>query len=360
MADSTSALGFYPGELILMGMSGKLASASTLQTIKSENVSQLILFSHNYESPEQLIDLTDSLQNHSPDALPILVSADQEGGRVQRFIAGFTRLPSAKKIGDRNLPSLTFELAKIQARELFAAGIQLNFAPDSDINTNPQNPVIGDRAFGDHEDRVTRMVTASVRGHLQEGVHPCIKHFPGHGDTHLDSHFALPSVTTPLDLLRTREWIPFHKAMRSGCQFLMSAHVLLPHLDPKFPGTLSKTFLQTYLRQELQYRGIIVSDDMEMHAITHHYGAQEAPLLALEAGCDLLCYRSEEQALIALESIKKALESGRLSAERLRQSAMRIREVRKGIQLAKNKLSKVQRLSLIGSEEHAASAAQFL
>jgi beta-N-acetylhexosaminidase len=348
-----SSLGFSPAELIIMGFSGKSLSPESIRHIVDEGFTHFILFAHNYESKEQLIQLTDELQGlGKAGGAPFIISADQEGGRVARFRNGFTILPPARKIGDKGSPTFAFETSKIQARELHAAGIQLNFAPVCDINTNPKNPVIGDRAFGDQEDVVSRMVTASVRAHLLEKVEPCIKHFPGHGDTNLDSHLSLPTVTTPLETLKAREWIPFHKAMKSGCRYLMSAHILLPHIDPERPGTLSSTFLKDYVRQHLMYRGVIVSDDMEMGAITSNYGKEEAPILALQAGCDLLCYRTEPEALIALESIKKAISDGRLDANELRKSIDRTRAVRQSMRLASETLSPQDRLAIIGNPEH--------
>jgi beta-N-acetylhexosaminidase len=342
-------------ELVIMGFQGKSLSPETLKTISSERPPLFILFSHNYESKDQLLALTDEIQARVREAghsIPAIISADQEGGRVQRFRKDFTLLPTAQKVGEKASPNLTFDLTRIQAKELFAAGIQLNFAPVCDINTNPANPVIGDRAYGNSPDLVTRMASAVVRGHLTEGVEPCIKHFPGHGDTHLDSHESLPTVHTPLETLRSREWIPFHRAMKSGASFLMSAHILLPHLDEKNPGTLSPTFLKDHLRGTLMYQGIVLSDDMEMGAITKNYGEEEAPILALQAGCDALCYRSESAALIAMESIKKALSEGRLDPARLKSSIDRLRKIRSGIQLAQNQMPREERLRLIGAEEH--------
>ncbi len=358
--------GYSAGECVIMGISGYSVSESTRQYILKEQVTQFILFAHNYNAnhplaKEELFNLTSGLQSLSGSTSthdPMLISVDQEGGRVQRFKNGFTLLPSAKKVAEKNSPQLAFEVAQVQARELFAAGIQLNFAPVCDINTNAANPVIGDRAYGDNESIVTQMVTASVRAHLLERVQPCIKHFPGHGDTHLDSHFALPTVTTSLEVLRAREWLPFQKAIKSGCNFLMSAHIMLPHLDAERPGTLSETFLKKYLREELRYPGIVVSDDMEMHAITHHYGADEAPILALEAGCDLLCYRSEAQAMAAIEAIKKAVKDGRLSADQLKTSIDRVRKIRNKIVLAEQMMPISERDAMIGSENHRAVIAK--
>ena len=356
---------FNIGDLIILGFQGQDVSTATQKTIQSYGISNVILFgpnnpNNNYASKEQLIDLNDQLQSlMTPDQGPMIISVDQEGGRVQRFRNEFTLLPTAKKVSEKHSPELTYELTKIQARELFAAGIQLNFAPVCDINTNPANPVIGDRAYGSEESTVSDMVEVVVRGHLDQNVQACIKHFPGHGDTHTDSHYALPTVHTPLETLRSREWLPFMRAMRAGCNFLMSAHILLPHLDAERPGTLSKTFLKKHLREELNYQGVVISDDMQMQAITDHYGATEAPILALEAGCDLLCYRTEDASIIALEAIQKAIMDKRLSIAQLNASVERVRKIRKVMKLSKDWMSRQERLNVIGNPAHLAFVEQF-
>jgi beta-N-acetylhexosaminidase len=219
-------------------------------------------------------------------------------------------------------------VARICAAELKAVGVNLCFAPVCDINTNPKNPVIGDRAFGDTEDLVSRMITASVRGYLMGGVQPCMKHFPGHGDTDKDSHFDLPRVSTPLATLREREFRPFVRASKSRCNMLMTAHILLPELDPEFPATLSPKILKKILREELRYTRVIFSDDMEMKAVTEHYG-EKAPVLALKAGCDALLYRSEAASRRAYEILSQALENGELDPKSVLESVDRLRALKK-------------------------------
>jgi beta-N-acetylhexosaminidase len=214
-----------------------------------------------------------------------------------------------------------FELSEMVAAELKAVGINVNFAPVADINSNPKNPVIGMRAYGEDEDTVSKMVSAFVRGHLHQGVQPCVKHFPGHGDTTVDSHFALPSVSDTLESLQERELRPFVKAFKSGCRWLMTAHLMNPSIDPKYPATLSKRLLTEILRDEMRYTGLVISDDLEMKAISDHYGPEEAPRLAIEAGCDLLIYRTEAASRHAYTSVIKALEEGRLDPERVLESA---------------------------------------
>lgn len=348
--------GYSVSELVILGFAGPSLSSEMLQTIEREKPTQFILFSQNYESKEQLIELNDEIQRRvaSYSNFPAIISVDQEGGRVQRFRKDFTLLPPALRVGNQASPTVVFDLTKIQASELFAAGVNLNYAPVCDINTNPNNPVIGDRAYGSSTDQVTRAASAVVRGHLSEGVEACIKHFPGHGDTHVDSHESLPTVTTPLELLKSREWLPFHRAMKSGCNFVMSAHILLPHLDADFPGTFSPTFLKTYLRGELMYQGVIISDDMEMGAVVKTYGEYEAPILALKAGCDLLCYRSEAKALVAIQAIHKAVKDKLLNSQDLMRSIDRVRKVRVNLILPSLNLTVTDRLNRIGSAQNRA------
>jgi beta-N-acetylhexosaminidase len=309
------------GELFIMGFSGQELSEETEAFLSTAKIGGVILFAQNYESPEQVTQLINRIQECRTDELPLWVTVDHEGGKVQRFREGFTRIPEAGNVARINSPKFLFELSEKTAAELKAVGVNVNFAPIADINSNPKNPVIGNRAYGESEDSVSKMVSAFVRGHLTQGVQPCVKHFPGHGDTTVDSHFALPKVVDPIESLREREFKPFVKAFKSGCRWTMTAHLLNPNLDSERPATLSKRVLQGILRDELRYTGLIVSDDMEMKAITAHFGAEEAPRLAIEAGCDLLIYRTEAATRQAYEALSKALDEGRLNPDRVIESA---------------------------------------
>lgn len=315
------------GELFMVGFSGYELSESTSAFFSQARIGGVILFSHNYENPAQLAELCNQIQECRLD-LPLWVSADHEGGKVQRFKKGFTRIPDAASLGAMDSPKLAFEVSQVIAKELKAVGINLNFFPVADISTNPKNPVIGNRSFGSTEESVSKIVTAVVRGHLLAGVQPCVKHFPGHGDTNTDSHFALPRVETPLETLIDREIKPFLKAFKSKCSMVMTAHILNSKLDPKYPATLSKFVLQNLLRQQCRYNKIIISDDMEMKAITEHFGADEAPRLAVEAGCDILTYRSEAAGRHAYEMLIKALEKGTLSPQIVLQAQKRIQALK--------------------------------
>lgn len=318
------------GELFITGFSGLELSDETASFLSQARIGGVILFSPNYENPAQVAELCNQIQECRTD-LPLWISVDHEGGRVQRFKKPFTKIPEMQQIGNTDSPRLAFEISELMAKELKAVGINLNYTPVADINTNPKNPVIGARAFGDTEDRVSKMVSAFVRGHLVHKVQPCVKHFPGHGDTNTDSHFALPKVDTPLETLRDREFKPFVKGFKSRCAMVMTAHVLMPELDPKYPATLSKRILREILRGELRYQKLIISDDLEMKAITDHYGAEEAPKLAIEAGCDLLIYRSESGARHAYEALAQALEKGELDPKLVLEAAERSKALKKDV-----------------------------
>jgi len=321
------------GELFITGFSGMELSDDTTAFLSQAQIGGVIIFAHNYENPAQIAELSNQIQECRTD-LPLWISVDHEGGKVQRFKrTPFTRIPDAHAIGLMDSPKLTFDVADIMAKELKAVGMNVNFCPVADIHTNPKNPVIGVRAFGTDEETVSKHVTAMVRGHMVNNVVPCVKHFPGHGDTNSDSHFALPKVDTPIEILREREFKPFLKSFKSRCPMVMTAHVLLPKIDPDFPATLSKKILQDFLRNELRYNRLIISDDLEMKAITDHYGVEEAPRMALIAGCDLLIYRSEGPARQAYESLTRDLDSGKLPAEVVLEAAERSQTLKKEILL---------------------------
>lgn len=316
------------GELFIIGFNGLELSDETAAFISQAKIGGVIVFAHNYDSPAQMGELANQIQSCKGE-LPLWISVDHEGGRVQRFKKGFTKIPEALSIAKADSPKLTFDIAEMVGKELKAVGINVDFCPVADINSNPKNPVIGARAYGDHEEAVTKHVTAVVRGLLVSGVQPCVKHFPGHGDTHVDSHFALPTVDTDLETLKEREFKPFTRSFKSRCSFVMTAHLICKAIDPELPSTLSRKTLVDLLRKELRYTKLIVSDDLEMKAITEHYGAEDAPRMAIQAGCDLLIYRSEPAARHAYAALTQALEDGKLDPKLVIEAAERSYSVKR-------------------------------
>jgi beta-N-acetylhexosaminidase len=353
MSTSVQAAKKALGELFIMGFNGLELSESTSAFIQSANIGGVILFSPNYETPGQVAELINQIQSRRTD-LPLWVSVDHEGGRVQRFKKEFTKIPEAMAITALDSPKLTFEIAEVMAKELKAVGINLNYAPVADINTNPKNPVIGARAFGNNEETVTKMTTAVVRGHLLHKVQPCVKHFPGHGDTSQDSHFALPKVDTDEETLMEREFKPFVKAFRSHCAMVMTAHIICSKLDPERPATLSSKILTDILRNRLRYTGLIISDDLEMKAITDHFGPEDAPRLAIEAGCDLLIYRTEAATRAAHASLTKALESGKLDPKFVLEAEKRSKALKKEVLLPYHETNIAELPEKVGTPENQA------
>jgi beta-N-acetylhexosaminidase len=283
------------------------------------------VFGSNIVSPQQLRELTDAIYAANPQAM---IAIDEEGGDVTRLhYADGSPLPGNALLGRIDDPDYTASVAARIGWDLRRTGFNLDFAPDADINSNPDNPVIGTRSFGTAPGAVAAQVAAWTRGIQSTGVAACSKHFPGHGDTAQDSHVSLPVVDRSLDELREREFVPFVAAIAAGTKTIMSSHILLPQLDADRPATLSRMILQDLLRDELGFGGVIVSDALDMAGASGDIGIPEAAVRALDAGCDLLCIGSETTAedVDELERvILLAIEDGRLSAARVQDAADRI------------------------------------
>ncbi len=283
------------------------------------------LFAENIASPEQLRALTTAIRSANPRAL---IAIDEEGGDVSRLHAATgSPFPGNAVLGRLDDVELTASVGAAVAAELRAVGVDLNFAPDADINSNPDNPVIGVRSFGADAALVARHTAAWVAAHEAGGVAVSAKHFPGHGDTNADSHLALPVVDLPLAALRERELVPFRAAIAAGARTIMSSHILLPQLDAERPATFSPRILQGLLRDELGFDGVIVSDALDMAGASGAIGIAAAAVRALAGGCDLLCIgtRNTDAQLAEIEAaIDAALASGELLAERLEDAVARV------------------------------------
>ncbi|MCT4642229.1 MAG: beta-N-acetylhexosaminidase [Bacteriovoracaceae bacterium] len=315
------------GQLIVTGISGKSLTEEDRDFLENCNIGGVILFKHNYENPAQLAELVNDIQACRSE-YPLFVSVDQEGGRVKRFQTHFTQFPAMLEVASKDSPKLTFEVHKIMAQELALCGININYSPCCDVWTNPKNKVIGDRAFGQDPKEVEKHISAAIRGLHSENVLACAKHFPGHGNTAKDSHYDLPYVKKTLDELRKLEFIPFYKASKSRAEFMMMAHLVLDDLDPDLPCTLSKRAYD-FLRQELKYKNIIITDDMEMKAIEDHFSTEKAAVMAIEAGADIILYRSAEKAKIAYESINEAVKTQRIKRSQIDEKVKRINRCKK-------------------------------
>lgn len=281
---------WQPGQLLFAGFQGTELPRGLAELLAQGRIGGVILFSRNIGDPAQVRALTAALHAAAPPEAPVLLAIDQEGGRVQRLREPWTVWPPMRQLGERDELETTAAVAAALARELADLGIGLDFAPVVDVDTNPDNPVIGDRSFSRDPARVARHAAAFVTAMQAAGVAACAKHFPGHGDTHTDSHLELPRLEHDLHRLREVELPPFKAAIAAGVASIMTAHVLFPRLDRQRPATLAPDVMNL-LRGELGYDGVVFSDDLEMKAVADHF--QPEPLVrgCLEAGCDgvLVC-----------------------------------------------------------------------
>ncbi len=317
----------YPGQLLITGISGLSLTDEEKTFIENERIGGVILFAHNYENPAQLAELVNSIQQLR-DEYPLFISVDHEGGRVMRFKQHFTHFPSMLDVARTDSPKLVYHVHKIMAEELSACGINLSYSPCCDIFSNPENKVIGDRSFGHEPDSVSKFVSSAIRGLQTNGVLGCAKHFPGHGSTLKDSHFDLPIVKTPMDRLKEFELVPFVKAVQSRVEFVMMAHLMVDAIDNKLPCSLSSK-AHEMLRTELKYKKIIISDDMQMKAVADNWTVEEAAVMALEAGSDMLCYRDLENCKKGLGAIKEAMKTKRLKNDSISDKLARVLDCKK-------------------------------
>jgi len=311
------------GNVIVCGFGGLEAPATVHRWLSEEAVAGLILFKRNIADVDQAAALIASCTEvHNPE-LPLLVCVDQEGGRVARFQEPLLQLPPMQTLAAAGDTQLTHDAAEVLGRQLRSIGINLDFAPVLDVDTNPQNPVIGDRAFGGTPDVVIEHALAFADGLHDGGVLSCGKHFPGHGDTDLDSHLALPTLRHDLERLNEVELVPFRAAAKR-IPSVMTAHVVFEAVDLDVPATMSAAAIGKLLRDDVGFEGAVFSDDLEMKAITERYSIEEAGVLAIEAGCDLLLVCSDLEAAARLREML-ATEAGRSESFRARLTDARLR-----------------------------------
>lgn len=313
----------------MVGFEGTTAPAELLARIAAGRVAGVILFARNLGNPKEVATLTRSLHEAKPPQdPPIIVSVDQEGGRVQRIKSPLTVWPAMARLGVHCDETLATDVGRALGRELVALGFNVDYAPVLDVHTNPDNPVIGDRAFGSDPHDAARYALAFWRGLEDSGLRGCGKHYPGHGDTATDSHLTLPQVDHEEARLRAVELEPFRLAARAKVPMLMTAHVVYPAVDAA-PATLSHRWLTEILRDELGYEGVIVSDDLDMKAVADRFPVEETVVKSLLAGVDcFLACRDPNIQSRAEAALDAAAETDPVVAERVVKSSARLRAFR--------------------------------
>lgn len=337
---------YRAAQLLTVGFCDRELS-DTLRRLLDRGVFGVVLFARNIGEAEEVAKLIASIKEYA--GRPLLVGMDQEGGVVQRLRRGFTRIPPMRALGAIGDVSAATAMGRLLGRELRAVGVDWNYAPVLDVDTNPENPIIGNRSFGRDAELVAALGVALGKGLESEGVAACGKHFPGHGDTAQDSHQELPRLQHARQRLDEVELVPFRAWRDAGLASVMTAHVVFEPLDPAYPATMSRKVLQGILRDQLGYDGLVVTDDLEMKAIADNYGYEEAVRLGLEAGVDnFLCCHTAAIAHRLIESVSRGVRSGTVDEARLHEANERAR--RFAARWARPAES--ARLDILGSKEH--------
>jgi beta-N-acetylhexosaminidase len=320
------------GQRFMVGFEGHTASADVKALLREFGVGHVVLFARNVAGPEQVAELVRELQSVARDASherPLLVAVDQEGGRVARLREPWTLWPAARAVGRAGSEETARQMGAAIAEELSACGIRYDFAPCVDVDTNPKNPVIGDRSFGEDPELVGRLGVAMIRGLQEGGVAAAVKHFPGHGDTDLDSHLELPAVDHSRARLDDVELRPFRMAIAAGVASVMTSHILVREIDDARPATLSPPLIAGLLRKELGYGGVVVTDDLEMKAVAARWTPAQIAVLAAQAGCDLLALcRGHDAQVEAIEALVRACESGEIPFKDAEAAEARVRALK--------------------------------
>ncbi len=309
--------------LLWIGFDGRTPTDDARALIEA-GVSGVILFARNIGTPTECRALIRELRACTRNRL--LLSVDQEGGRVARLVEGFDPFPPLRALGALDIEAVRAIGSKLGA-QVRDAGFDINLAPVLDVDSNPLNPVIGDRSFS-RDARVVATLGAAMTLGLQEHVAACGKHFPGHGDTDKDSHFDLPRLAHARERLDAVELLPFRAAIAAGIECVMTTHVVFDAIDPGVPATMSARSIEGLLRGELRFDGVVVSDDLEMKAIADHFGVGAAAVKAVRAGVDalLVCHSAQRQQE-AIESLAKAVVDGTLPIARVESARLRLQRL---------------------------------
>lgn len=315
------------GQMIIAGIEGTTLAPSVAKSLQDEQLAGVVLFRRNLGSIEEIAALTQSIHDAAPQTP--FVAIDQEGGAVQRIKEPLTVWPPMQKIAACEDANFVASVAEALSDEIAWLGFNLNFAPVVDIHTNPDNPIIGDRAFGTTPKAVSRYAGAFLGGMAIAGMMPCAKHFPGHGDTDSDSHLELPVLRSDPETLTERELAPYVAMIQAKIPMIMTAHILFPSIDPDHPATLSSPILNDLLRIKLGYDGIVITDDLNMKALADHYTIEEIAERGLESGIDIfLICQHEERRLALFDALMKLGEESSIHRQRIRLAAARVRKGR--------------------------------
>lgn len=344
------------GQLILIGISGPTLTADEKEFIIENNICGVVLFPRNCVDAKQIHKLCSDIQSlrfKMKDKAPFFIGIDMEGGRIHTLKPPFTQWPSLRAVGDLDNATVSFDFTNKMGLELAAAGINLDFAPCIDVFSNPANTVIGDRALSTDPAQVEKHTSALIRGYIKANIINCVKHFPGHGHTLIDSHDDIPIETCDLNYLMSHDLLPFKKAFRSKADTTMTAHVHFKNIDPQWPVTLSEIFLKKICREELKFKGLIIADDLDMKALSKHFDRETIAVRALQAGNDLLMYCHDfTSPTVAIDAITNAVAQGLLAKGLLEELNRKVLDFKKARLSQMEPMSWSEAEQIIGCKEH--------
>jgi len=344
------------GQMFVVGFNGTLFDQNLVSAIEEYNFGNVIYMGYNVSNPNTLGELSNAIQTKmvEENGVAAFISIDQEGGRVARLVNGGTHFISNMAMGATGDYNNTYLEGSAMGKELRNYGINANFAPVLDVNNNPENPIIGIRSYSDNPLLVSLYGNNMFKGLKESNVMGCSKHFPGHGNTSVDSHYGLPTITTPMNELYQTELAPFISAVSNGIDSIMTTHIIFSAIDQEYPATLSSKVLTNLLREELGYDGLIITDGMEMAAVTNNFGGHdETSVLAVKAGVDILLYTSNTNPRIAHSALMDAVENGEISEERINESLRRILLKKLEYGLLDNYLAKDENINSLLAENEA-------
>lgn len=323
------------GQMIIAGIDDYTMNEEARNLIAAYHVGGIILYKPNVKDTKQLVGLINDLKKtNAENKLPLWLGVDEEGGRVTRLPDEISKTPTNQTIGKSGKIQMARNIGQLLGKELNAYGLNMDFAPDLDINSNPKNPVIGDRSFGATATLVSSFGIPMMNGLQEMKVVPVVKHFPGHGDTAIDSHIGLPVVQNDLARLRKLELIPFADAIKHQADAIMIAHILLPKIDAKYPASMSKTIMMDLLRKELGFHGLIMTDDMTMGAIAENYEMGEAAVKSVLAGTNVVMVGHDPQKAIAvIQALRDAVQAGRIPMDTIDQSVAQVYKLKQKYKL---------------------------
>jgi beta-N-acetylhexosaminidase len=314
------------GQMVLVGLDGTSMQKNAKKMIDQYRIGGFVLYKDNITSAAQTLKLLNQLKAaNQANSVPLWLSIDQEGGKVSRMPAEFAKLPPASDIGRADDLVYTKLIGEALGEEVSALGFNMDFAPVLDINSNPKNPVIGNRSFGADTGTVIEHGLETMKAIQSKQVAAVVKHFPGHGDTSVDSHLDLPVVNKTRQQLEAFELLPFVKAIEQKADAIMVAHLLIPKIDAKYPASISKKIIKELLREDLGYDGVVITDDMTMGGITDHFNVGEAAVRSIQAGSDIILIGHDNGIQVSvLKALKQSARDGEITKDMLDQSVYRI------------------------------------